>query len=265
MLRTMHYYEGKTILLTGASGGLGSEFATQLLDLGGELILADVKLESLSRFNTYSGKGKVLGTIAGDIGSKEGTERFLADVKKFTPCPDMIINNAGIAQAGAFGDVPLDRWEKLMNINLISPMRICHYFLPDMKARGSGHIVNISSVAGIVPLPGGAPYTASKHGIKGFSDAIREEYHKSGIFVSTVHPFFTRTAILQSERFGVNVDVSDYPQFLIESPENVIKETIKAIANKTDFILPGPTSKVLDLARRLTPGLMGLFSRGLLN
>jgi len=255
----MTYFEGKTILLTGASGGLGSEFAAQLLDLGGQLVLADVKLESLDRYKSYSGKGKVLGLIAGDIGSKEGTERFLADVKKITPCPDMIINNAGIAQAGAFGDVPLDRWEKLMNINLISPMRICHYFLPDMKTRGSGHIVNVSSVAGIVPLPGGAPYTASKHGIKGFSDAIRLEYEKHGIAVSTVHPFFTRTAILQSERFGVNVNVEDYPQFLIESPDNVIRETIKAIASKTDFILPGPTSKVLDLVRRLAPGMLGLF------
>lgn len=255
----MKYFEGKTILLTGASGGLGSEFATQLLDLGGQLILADVKLESLDRYKSYSGKGKVLGLIAGDIGSKEGTERFLADVKKISPCPDIIINNAGIAQAGAFGDVPLDRWEKLMNINLISPMRICHYFLPDMKTRGSGHIVNVSSVAGIVPLPGGAPYTASKHGIKGFSDAIRLEYGKHGVAVSTVHPFFTRTAILQSERFGVNVNVEDYPQFLIESPDNVIRETIKAIANKTDFILPGPTSKVLDLVRRLAPGMLGLF------
>lgn len=255
----MSYFSGKTILLTGASGGLGSEFATQLLELGGEMILADVKIESLNRFKTYSGPGKVLGCIAGDIGSKEGTERFLAEVKKIHPCPDIIINNAGIAQAGAFGEVPLDRWEKLMNINLMSPMRICHYFLPDMKARGSGHIVNISSVAGIVPLPGGAPYTASKHGIKGFSDAIRAEYYKHGIFVSTVHPFFTRTAILQSERFGVNVNVDDYPQFLIESPDNVIKETIKAIASKTDFILPGPTAKVLDLMRRLAPGMMGLF------
>ena len=255
----MKYFEGKTILLTGAGGGLGSEFAAQLLDLGGHLVLSDVKVESLDRYKTYSGKGKVLGLIAGDIGSKEGTERFLADAKKITPCPDIIINNAGIAQAGAFGDVPLDRWEKLMNINLISPMRICHYFLPDMKTRGSGHIVNVSSVAGIVPLPGGAPYTASKHGIKGFSDAIRLEYEKHGVAVSTVHPFFTRTAILQSERFGVNVNVEDYPQFLIESPDNVIRETIKAIASKTDFILPGPTSKVLDLIRRLAPGMLGLF------
>lgn len=255
----MNYFEGKSILLTGASGGLGSEFAMQLLDLGGQMILSDVKLESLDRYKSYLGRGKVLGMIAGDVSSKEGTERFLADVKKITPCPDIIINNAGIAQAGPFGDVPLDRWEKLMNINLISPMRICHYFLPDMAARGSGHIVNISSVAGIVPMPGGAPYTASKHGIKGFSDAIRMDYHKQGIHVSTVHPFFTRTAILQSERFGVNIDINDYPQFMIESPDNVIRETIKAIASKTDFILPGPTAKVLDLMRRLAPGMMGLF------
>lgn len=261
----MSYFAGKSILLTGASGGLGSEFAMQLLELGGELILSDVKLELLERFKTYSGRGKVLGLIAADLSNKEGTERFLADVKKITPCPDMIINNAGIAQAGAFGDVPLDRWERLMHINLISPMRICHYFLPDMKSRGSGHIVNISSVAGIVPLPGGAPYTASKHGIKGFSDAIREEYRKYGIFVSTVHPFFTRTAILQSERFGVHVDANDYPQFLIELPENVVRETIAAIAEKTDFILPGPAAKVIEVARRFTPGLLHLFSRGLLN
>jgi len=260
----MSYFAGKTVLLTGASGGLGGEFAAQILDLGGELIVADVKVESLDRFKTYSGPGKVLARIAGDISTKEGTERFLAEVKKITPCPDMIINNAGIAHLGAFGDVPLDRWEKLMNINLISPMRICHYFLPDMKSRGSGHIVNISSVAGIVPLPNGAPYTASKHGIKGFSDAIREEYRKHGISVSTVHPFFTRTAILQSERFGIDIDTSEYPQFLIESPESVVREAINGIVHKTDFILPGPAAKVIDLARRLTPGLFGFFSRGLI-
>lgn len=260
----MNYFKDKTILLTGASGGLGAQFATQLMELGGKLILSDIKLEALDRFKPNAANGQVLGMIAADISHKEGTEKFLADAKKISPCPDIIINNAGIAQAGNFGDVPLDRWEKLMNINLISPMRICHYFLPDMQTRGSGHIVNVSSVAGIVPLPGGAPYTASKHGLKGFSDAIREEYYKYGITVSSVHPFFTRTAILQSERFGINIDVDAYPQFLIENPENVVTETVKAIANKTDFILPGPTAKVIDLARRLSPRLVGLFSRDLL-
>ncbi|MBV6492192.1 MAG: putative oxidoreductase SadH [Turneriella sp.] len=254
----MKYFEGKSILLTGASGGLGREFATQLLDLGAHMVLCDLKLESLDRFKSYSGAGKVLGLIAGDVSTKEGTEKFLADVKKIIACPDMIINNAGIAQVGPFGEIPLDRWEKLMAINLISPMRICHYFLPDMAARGSGHIVNISSVAGIVPMPGGAPYTASKHGLKGFSDAMRIDYSKQGITVSTVHPFFTRTAILESERFGVNIDINDYPQFMIETPESVIRETIKAIAKKTEFILPGPTAKFLDLVRRFAPGFLGL-------
>ncbi|HRP70502.1 MAG TPA: SDR family NAD(P)-dependent oxidoreductase [Turneriella sp.] len=254
----MDYFENKITLLTGASGGLGSEFATQLLDLGAHMILSDLKIESLDRYKSYSGKGKVLGLIAGDVSTKEGTERFLADVKKVTSCPDILINNAGIAQVGPFGEIPLDRWEKLMNINLISPMRICHYFLPVMAERGSGHIVNISSVAGIVPMPGGAPYTASKHGIKGFSDAMRIDYAKKGILVSTVHPFFTKTAILQSERFGgVEVNADDY-SFMIETPEKVIRETIKAIANKSEFILPGPTAKLLDLIRRFAPSLIGI-------
>ncbi|MCS7092760.1 MAG: SDR family oxidoreductase, partial [Patescibacteria group bacterium] len=182
---------------------------------------------------------------------------------KTTPCPDIIINNAGIAHVGLFGEQPLDRWDKLMHVNLYAPMRICQYFLPDMKLRAQGHIVNISSIAGLVPLPGAAPYTASKYGLTGFSDAIREEYGRYGISVSSVHPFFTRTAILQSERFGTAIR-NEPPWFLTESPESVVKEALLGIAAQQDYILPGVAAKAIDIIRRLNPRLISMIGRNML-
>ncbi len=256
----MKSLERQIVLLTGATGGLGREFAMQLKELGANLILTDLNEAELNAFVkdlTRHGRGEILGAFTGNCDSREGADEIAKAAFNISSRIDMLINNAGIAHAGDFADIPQEKWELLMQINLLTPMRLCHAVIPQMKARGSGHIVNVSSIAGIVPLVGGAPYTASKHGLKGFSDALRIEYEKYGIYVSSVHPFFTRTAILHSERFGSGAIVhKQLPDAIVDEPQKIIAETIAAIRSNKGVILPGLTAKGLDFMRRHFPDLV---------
>ena len=102
-------------------------------------------------------------------------------------------------------------------LDLLAPMRICYQFLPHMIDRGSGHIVNISSVAGWIGAPGIASYSAAKFGLRGFSEALSADYAECGIKVSTVCPFFSRTPILKSEQFGIS-ERREVPDKLVTDP-----------------------------------------------
>ena len=259
----MDSFSKKVILVTGATGGLGKEFCRQFIADGAHLILTDLQKEPLeSLVKELKGSGKVLGTFTGDVSNAEGAKAIYESTIAISKNIDVLVNNAGIANAGEFAEIPLDKVELLMQINLLSPMRLCHHFLPDMKKRGTGHIVNISSVAGLVPMPGGAPYSASKFGLKGFSDVLRTDYEPHGIKVSSVHPFFTKTAILDSARYGsAKIASAELPDFLVEDPESVIAETIRGIKKGEKVICPGMVAKSLDVSRRFFPELLNLMNK----
>lgn len=254
----MKSLEGKIIFVTGANGGLGRQFTEQFLQEGAKLILTDINESELQKYvNSLEKKDNVLGFFAEDISTPDGAKSIFEHATKISKEIDMLVNNAGIAHAGEFAEIPLESVEQLMQINLLGPMRLCHHFLPGMKKRGTGHIVNVSSIAGIVPLPGGAPYSASKFGLKGFSDVLRTDYSSHGIFITSVHPFFTRTAILDSARYGsAKVTQLELPEFLIEDPVEVIQEVITGIKSNREVIYPGVGAKALSIARRLFPDVV---------
>ncbi|MBT8241947.1 MAG: SDR family NAD(P)-dependent oxidoreductase, partial [Acidimicrobiia bacterium] len=144
--------DGATVLITGASGGFGQEMTRQLLATGSNLVLTDLdssRLETTARSieDSTGGPGRILMMPAADLSSRAGCEE-LYQLVTGSIIPDVLINNAGIGMSGRIDQIPWQAWERLLQINLVSVMRLTALFLPNMLERRAGHIVNISSVAG---------------------------------------------------------------------------------------------------------------------
>ncbi len=249
----------KVILLTGATGGLGREMISAFLKEGSHLILSDLSLSSLNstkqEFESF-GTGKILGTIVSDLSTESGCDALFHQFLEFGfSSPDILVNNAGIAIFGPFAEIPSSKWEAILNINLLAPMRLTHKFLPSMIQRASGHIVNVSSVAGLIAVPHLNTYSVSKFGIKAFGESLHGELKDKGIQVTNFYPFFTRTPILQSEQIGLKGKMK-VPDFLLSEPKDVVFELIQGIQKNQLHVHPGGISKVLDFVSRFLPGAL---------
>ena len=250
------------ILVTGATGGFGREMTRQFLDEGSRLLLTDIDAAALDSLTGefQTGDGRILHSVAADLADEAGCH-MLFDVMQATSLnPDILINNAGIGVGGRFDHVPLDRWEQVLQLNLLAPMRISYLFLPQMIERGSGHIVNISSLAGWVGASGMASYSATKFGLRGFADSLASDYEEFGIRLSTVYPSFSRTPILDSEQFGYE-ERHEVPDELISDPADVVAAILKGVKNNTRDIFPDKTSRRVHYLKRFMPWTIPVISR----
>ncbi|MDD4356047.1 MAG: SDR family NAD(P)-dependent oxidoreductase [Smithellaceae bacterium] len=256
----MEYYRGKNILITGAFGGFGLCFISQLLDSGASLILCDAPQSAIpirgrgkSLPVPVSGREKqILSVIWADLSNAEGCNRLYEEYRKLGKGVDIIIHNAGIAFGGEYVDIPPELNEKIINVNLISIMRLNALFLPELIRHRSGHLIYMSSVAGFVATPLAVSYSTSKFGVRSFAMALHGEIRKHGIRTSIVYPFFSKTSILNSQRFG-NPQISTLPGFCATSPADVVTCTLKGAKKGRMHICPGFFSKVMWLAVRLHP------------
>lgn len=241
----MSQFQSATVLITGAAGGFGQELTRQLLAKGSRLILTDHHTANLSTkvadlqktLGTYS--GEVIACLDVDLASATGCETLYAATRELDRAPDILINNAGMALIGKMLDIPNQGWEQMMQINLLTPMRLSNRFAADMVNRGQGHIVNISSLAGWISPPGLTAYAASKFGLRGFSDGLRQELAPYNVKVTTVYPFFSRTPLLQSPRFGTyDNQAASLPPALTTDPAKVMARTIRAVEGNRSEVFP---------------------------
>ena len=249
------------VLITGAAGGFGQELTRQLLEAGSRLILTDlnevVLRERVELIQCQVATGQVLAYLAIDLSTSEGCENLYRQVKALNIPVDILINNAGIAVFGRMDEIPSEKWERLMQINLLTPMRLSALFAADMIARQRGHIVNISSLAGWWALPGLTHYAASKFGLRGFSEGFFHEVKDYNVKVTAVYPFFSRTPILQCERFGSFAKSNDdFLEHVATDPAQVMRATIKGIIYNKLHVFPDATAKKAHLLKRYFPQIV---------
>ncbi len=249
------------VLITGAAGGFGREFTRQLLQAGSHLILTDLNKASIesqvAQIQKEITTGKVIACLEIDLSNREGCYQLYEKVKALEVPIDILINNAGIGLFGRMDEIPAYEWEKLMEVNLMTPMCLSTLFVADMIARQKGHIVNISSIAGWIPSPGMAHYSTSKFGLRGFSEALLKEVKDYNVKVTAVYPFFSRTPILDSKRYGSLAENSQpIPQNLISNPADIIEKTIQAIIFDGEFVFPDRIGNLLHLLKRYFPSLL---------
>ncbi|MDJ0702840.1 MAG: SDR family NAD(P)-dependent oxidoreductase [Leptolyngbyaceae cyanobacterium MO_188.B28] len=246
------------VLITGAAGGFGHELTRQLLAAGSQLILTDLDQAVLeARLETIQRQvktGKVLACFAADLSSAEGCDALYNRVKGLANPVDILINNAGVGLFGRMDEIPSDKWEQLMQVNLMAPIRLSSLFAAEMIGRRQGHIVNISSLAGWVTTAGLTHYAASKFGLRGFSEGLFNDVKEYNVKVTVVYPFFSRTPILQSERYGsLSEDFQGVPENWITDPAAIMSATIQGIQRNQLHVFPDLPARSIHLLKRYFP------------
>ncbi|MDJ0567730.1 MAG: SDR family NAD(P)-dependent oxidoreductase [Pleurocapsa sp. MO_192.B19] len=249
------------VLITGAAGGFGQELTKQLLAKGSRLILTDLDLkilqEQVTNIQSEVTTGEVIQCFEANLASRTGCHHLYQQVKTLNMPLDILINNAGIGLFGRMDEVPAEKWEQLMEVNLMTPMRLSSLFVADMIARQQGHIVNISSLAGWIAPAGMAHYCTSKFGLRGFSEGLFNEVKPYNIKVTAVYPFFSRTPILQSARYGTLAQNSDgFSNKFVTEPGKVMAKAIQGIVRNQLHVFPDPMANSIHLLKQYFPSLL---------
>jgi NAD(P)-dependent dehydrogenase (short-subunit alcohol dehydrogenase family) len=205
---------GRNVFITGAASGIGRATAVACAQQGAVLFLTDIDDERLAEAAavvTEAGSatgGTVAWSRAGDISDREAVEAMARDIGSQYGAMDIVMNVAGIAEWGTISAMPHEGWQRLINVNLMGPIHVMEYFVPAMVDAGrGGHVVNVSSAAGIIGMPWHAAYSASKFGLRGVSEVLRFDLRKHGIRVSLVCPGGVDTGLTSTIRIaGVDKD-----------------------------------------------------------
>lgn len=261
MKRSSKHLAGLTVLITGAGGGFGQELTRQFLQAGSHVILTDLHTDALPApaGEMAGAQGTILGHVAADLSTPDGCVQLAETALSLTPHIDILVNNAGLGMAGVISDIPQAQWERLMQVNLLAPMRLTALLLPGMIERRSGHIVHMSSVAGLVGPPGLSAYSASKFGLRGFGEALQADVRPYGIDVTIVYPFYARTPILDSPQYGQSSMA--LPDWLLYDPDIIVAALVAGVRQRRVHVYPGAIPRWIDLLRRAAPWLLALLTR----
>ncbi|TQK31363.1 SDR family oxidoreductase [Arthrobacter sp. SLBN-53] len=204
-------FAGKRILLTGAASGIGRATALKLAELGAELYLTDRDADGLATVvaDAESRGAAVAAHRALDVSDFEAVSAFADDVHAAHGALDIVMNIAGISAWGTVSTLSHQHWKSMVDVNLMGPIHVIETFVPPMVAAGrGGHLVNVSSAAGIVALPWHAAYSASKYGLRGLSEVLRFDLARHRIGVSVVVPGAVKTGLVQTVQIA-GVDRED--------------------------------------------------------
>lgn len=185
--------QGKHVVLTGATGGIGRAIAERLDAQGARLLLVARNEAKLTELRGFLG-GDPHRIVAADLGDTAGRSRLSQACRDFAPDGiDLLINNAGVNEFGLFEEQSAEAITRLVNLNLLGPILICQDLLPLLQQRETAQIINVGSTFGSIGYPGFSAYCASKFGLRGFTEALRRELAGSGVQVSYFAPRATRT------------------------------------------------------------------------
>ena len=227
--------KGKNIIVTGASGGIGSSIIEKLNNNGANILASGTKIEKLEELKKNFNKIKILKF---DISQNEKIEEFIENAtKQLGGSLDCIVNNAGITQDNLAIRMSLDEWQKVIDINLTSTFLMSKTSIKKMLKNKSGKIVNITSVVGHTGNLGQANYTASKAGIIAMSKSLSIEYAKKNININCISPGFIKTAMTEKidDKFK-EIIVSKIPSGRLGEPEDIANAVLFLVSDQSDYI-----------------------------
>jgi short-subunit dehydrogenase len=269
-------FTGGTAVVTGAASGIGAAVAPGLAARGMDLVLLDRdadRLRDVTAALHRDNPGRTVTSHVVDLADEAATLRFAEAVRAEHPRLRLLVNNAGVALGGRFDQVTLEEYEWVIDVNFRSMVRLTHVLLPALRAEPGSHLVNVSSIFGIVAPAGQSAYAASKFAVRGFTEVLRREL-AGEIGVTTVHPGGIRTRIAESARVGAGVSAEEYEAAqrmwvkVLTIPPAVAAEAILAgIEQRRPRVLIGWSAKAPELLARLLPVAHGTVygaSQGLL-
>jgi short-subunit dehydrogenase len=258
-------FEGSAAAITGAASGIGRALAFELAARGCDVALADLDetgLESAAKeiIATHARRATIHRI---DVADSKQIQDFASSAIAEFPTLNILINNAGVALLGQFDEFDLSQMAWLMEINFWGVVRGTRAFMPHLQGRPQAHIVNISSIFGIIAPPGQSAYAASKFAVRGFSEALRHELAmgNSTVRLSVVHPGGVKTNIARKARAGAHLrenvgsnELGDrFEQLARTTPSAAAQRIVDGIERNEPRILIGRDARYLDLIQRFRP------------
>jgi short-subunit dehydrogenase len=254
--------------ITGAASGIGRALALELAQRGCDLALADRDEAGLKALAAEIGQGQSQGRKVSvhrlDVGEPAQIGEFAQAATAAHPTLNILINNAGVALLGSFEEIDQAQMDWLFNINFWGVVHGTRAFLPHLKTRPEAHIVNLSSIFGIIAPPGQAAYAAAKFAVRGFSESVRHELAvaKSEVRLSVAHPGGVATSIVRNSRTGTGVtdnarraqSIERFDKAARTTPKQAALRIIKGIERNEPRILIGNDARFVDILQRLRPG-----------
>lgn len=256
-------FPGATALLTGAAGGIGAQLAHGLADRGAHLVLLDRDasgLDTLAAALRERHPDARVRTVVADLAVPDALPGVVEWILAEHPRIDLLINNAGVGLGGTFEEVSAEEFDWVMDVNLRAPVVLTRLLLPALLRAPGSHLVNMSSLFGLVAPPGQVAYSTSKFALRGFTEGLRHEL-AGRVGVTVVHPGGVRTRIAESARIPAAVpeerakaERTAFAALLSYPPERAAAEILDAVEQRRGRLLIAPSAVVPDVVARLLPG-----------
>lgn len=255
----MAYVQGKIAVITGAASGIGRALALQLNRDGCELFLSDINEGGLNEtVSLLPRKDIPAASQVLDVASKEAVHDWADRIGASKGHVDIVINNAGVALQATVEECDYANLEWLMGINFWGVVYGTQAFLPLLRRSGQGHLVNLSSVFGLIAVPTQSAYNAAKFAVRGYTEALRQEMEGTNVHVCCVHPGGIRTNIARDARGGNQTLTpeqrgQEFERLARTTPKVAAQKIIMAIEKRKPRLLIGPDAKIISLMSRLFP------------
>lgn len=247
----------KRVFITGGASGLGQALAARYARAGYRVCVGDLDearcASTLDQVRAAGGDGHALRC---DVTREEDLQAAADWLQERWGGVDLVFNNAGVAQVGALADVPLQDWQWIIDINLLGVVRGCKVFAPRLRAQGRGHLVNISSLAGLIHPAGSAAYSATKAAVVALSEVLKAELEPDGVRVSVVCPAFFRTQLAESMRAADPQSMQRARKLVGKArfgAEEIADKIFHGVARGDFHILTHRQGQVAWLLKRLLP------------
>ncbi|MEL6252115.1 MAG: SDR family NAD(P)-dependent oxidoreductase [Bacteroidota bacterium] len=258
----MHPFNDKVAVVTGASSGIGKALAQAFAKYGCHVAIADIRPQELEETRaSLEPYGKTYKAYALDVSNKDAIYAFADQVAADFPSVDIVINNAGVSLTTPMAQASMDDFHWLMDINFWGMVYGCQAFLPHLLKQKEAWLSNVSSIFGIIGVPTQGTYCASKFAIRGYTESLRQEYKRSKLKVSAIHPGGVKTNIVRWGKIESSYADEDRQKTMISSFDKVAKTTpekaaeiiIKGMSKGKKRILVGGDAWFLDKISRLFP------------
>ena len=263
----MNKFKSCVAVVTGAGSGIGKQLALQLADAGAKLAISDIKTDLLKETeDELKAKGTEVFSKVLDVAQEKDVFDYAKEANDYFGTINVVINNAGVSLAsGPLWHTPIEDFKWLMKINLDGVISGTYAFLPYLEQAKWGHVVNISSIFGIIAVPNQTSYHAAKFAVRGFTESLRQELKvaNSHISATSIHPGGIKTNIVNFAKVSDNgIDGADerhknaavaFDQFARTTAESAAEQILNAVLKDKYRLLIGIDAKIIDWVQRLFP------------
>jgi short-subunit dehydrogenase len=249
-----------TAIVTGAAAGIGEQLAYQLAGRGMPIAVIDRDADRLDRVTAALRDGTTVTSYVADLADEPGTRELGDELAGRHPDCTLMINNAGVALHGDFEQVTAEEFDWVQAINLRAMITLTRSLLPVLRSQSGSHLVNLSSLFGLIAPAGNVAYATSKFAVRGFTEALRAELAPA-VGVTVVHPGGIRTGIARSARIAAALpeaasaaELHEFDRLLTFPADRAAALILRAVERRKPRLLIGATATIPDLIARITPG-----------